>query len=260
MALVPLPPSAAPLTGLAVMITRAADQAEDWRGVLAARGARVIEVPCIRSTPTAELGVLATAAASLQGFRWVLLTSPNGVRAFAAALPRGWPGGPRVAVVGPGTARAAAAAGLPVDLVAERPDGLGLAAAQAAAGELAGGRLLLPRGDPARAALAAALRAAGADVTEVIAYRTAVDPDLREGLAAALALATPDWIALASGSAFRALRDAWPTTPSLAAVRLATIGPRTSAVVREAGFRVAAEAAAPTAEALALAIATAGCA
>lgn len=241
-------PSPAPaLPGLHVLLTRAADQAEGWRAALEAAGAVVREAPCIRTRPDPDL---AAALAGLAGQDWLLLTSPNGATALMAALGGRWPGGPRVAVVGPGTARAAAALGLPVDHVADRPDGLGLAASLAALG-VAGARILLPRGDLAAGDLPAALRAAGAAVTEVVAYRTEPDPALAAALAAALADGVPDWVVLASGSAFDALRATWP---DLGGTRIATIGPRTSAAVRAAGFEVAAEAAEPTAAGIVAAI------
>ncbi len=240
------------------MITRAAGQAEDWRAALEERGARVVEVPCIRIAPPADPAPLRAAIADLAGFEWLLLTSPNGARAFAAGLDGRWPGGTRVAVVGPGTAREAAALGLPVDLVAARPDGRGLAASLLAAGDLPGARVLLPRGDLAATDLPVALRAAGACVVEVVAYQTEPDPDLPVALADALADGPPAWVALASGSAFRYLREAWPAEPPFAGVRLVTIGPRTSAVVRQAGFEVAAEASEPTAAGVVAAIAAAG--
>lgn len=230
------------------MLTRAADQAGPWRAALQAAGARVVEVPCIAIAPGDPAEMREALGLPTE---WGVLTSPNGARAVAAALGTAEPPWRRLAVVGPGTAAAAAAAGWRVDLQPRQADGAGLADLLVQAG-YHGSAVLVARGDLAHDDLPARLRKAGALVHEVVAYRTVADPALSGRLAAALAEGPPDWVVLASGSAFMHLHAAWPG--GLVRVKLAAIGPRTADVVRAAGLVVAAQAVAPTAEALVAAL------
>ncbi|MCR4489879.1 uroporphyrinogen-III synthase [Micrococcus luteus] len=100
------------------------------------------------------------------GSRWLVVTSPNTVRALRAV---GWdghvPAGARIAVTGPGTARVLTEAGCdaapwlpPEDRSAE-----GLIAGLAAL-HPRGARAWLPQSDRARSRLAPGLRAAGWDL------------------------------------------------------------------------------------------------
>ena len=89
--------------------------------------------------------------------------------------------GVRICTVGPSTAGAAGALRHP-----RRPDAGGVPRrrrrrAVQGRGPLTGARVLLPRADIARELLADELRDAGAEVTEVIAYRTVLGGGERDG-------------------------------------------------------------------------------
>jgi uroporphyrinogen III methyltransferase/synthase len=231
------------------LITRALDQAEGLSSALQGLGADIEELATIRIEPSDDPAALTTAIADLPPDAWLVFTSANGVKAMSA-----WPDA-RLAAVGPATAAALVAAVRTPDLVADRQDGAGLAAALIDAG---GKLAVLPRGDLATPELPAALRAAGWEVREVVAYRTRPAPLDGEGLGRRLAAGELAWIVFASGSAFSSLAGQLPDPQVLRHARLASIGPRTSQVIRAAGFEVAAEAAVPTPEALAAAIAAYG--
>jgi uroporphyrinogen III methyltransferase / synthase len=142
--------------------------------------------------------------------------------------------------VGSGTAAALAACGLRADLLPQRATTEGLAEALLGAGDESP-RALLPRADIATPVLTAALRDAGWVAEEVEAYRTvrvgSIDPRVRERLVTG----DIDIVALASSSTVRNLLELlggdWP-----AGVRIASIGPVTSATCRELGLSVDAEA------------------
>ncbi|MDB5095617.1 MAG: Uroporphyrinogen synthase [Cyanobacteria bacterium RYN_339] len=227
-----------------ILITRAPDQADGMARALQALGAETEELATIRIVP-GDPADLAAALANLPPNAWLVFTSANAVRAVAA-----WPT-TRLAAVGPATAAALAAAVRPPDLVAAQQDGLGLARALAAAG---GGLAVLPRGDLATPELPAALVAAGWRVREVVAYRTLPAELDGAALGARLGGGDFDWVVFASGSAFTSLAAQLPDARVLGGVRLASIGPRTSQVIRAAGFAVAAEALQPTPAGLAAAI------
>ncbi|MGB3330767.1 MAG: uroporphyrinogen-III synthase, partial [Thermomicrobiales bacterium] len=152
----------------------------------------------------------------------------------------------RVAAVGARTADALSNAGIGVDLVPEEGSAEGMLAALA--GEsLAGARVLLLLSDLARPTLADGLRAQGADVTVVTAYRTRpverLDPDalarLRAGDPAAVFLSSPSAV-----SALNALLGA-----DIALVTAAygiAVGETTASAMRDAGMPVHAIATTPT--------------
>jgi uroporphyrinogen-III synthase len=224
------------------LITRAPDQAEGLAAALRGLGAEVEELATIRIEPPEDPAALAAALADLPPDAWLVFTSANGVR----AMPR-WPA-TRLAAVGPATAAALEVAVRAPDLVADRQDGAGLAEALTRIG---GKLAVLPRGNLATPELPRALLDAGWEVREVVAYQTRTAPI--DGAALAARLATLDWVVFASGSAFKGLLEQVPPG-ALRQVKLASIGPRTSQVIRAAGYEVAAEAARPTPEALAAAI------
>ncbi len=172
--------TASTLAGKRVLVTRAEDQAEGLAERLRAAGAEPVLVPSIEIAPPVDLAALDRAVAELASYAWVIFTSANGVRAFFDRLkvnrphPDPLPGGegkrPRVAAIGPATQAALAARGVPVDFV---PPRFVAGAIAEWLGDIGPGtRVLLPRADIARKDLAPSLRARGALVDEVIAYRT----------------------------------------------------------------------------------------
>jgi uroporphyrinogen III methyltransferase/synthase len=114
-------------------------------------------------------------------------------------------------------------------------------AVAAGLGDVGGLRVLLPRADIARPALADLLREGGASVAEVVAYRTQrpeSDPDELRDLLASVSIAT-----FTSSSTVRNLsamaHDAGLDLPrALAQATVACIGPITAQTAREAGLKV----------------------
>jgi uroporphyrinogen III methyltransferase/synthase len=237
----------APLAGRRFVVTRRPEQAGGLAALLRAAGAEVLEVPAIAIAPPEDASALDAALAGLDRFDWVVFTSANAVQAVAGrpARPAHWP---RLASVGPATSRALEQAlGRGPDLVPEADfRAEGLAAAFVRAG-VAGRRVLLPVSDRARETLEAALRAAGAEVTRVVAYRTVAPADAVGALAAALAGGV-DLVLFASPSA--AENVALALGPGARLPACAVIGPVTEAAAHSAGFDVAVVAQPSTAEGL----------
>lgn len=226
------------LTGKRVVVTRAAEHADQLRQMLEVHGARIVLAPMIRIVPPADSTVLDAALRDLAKYDWLILTSQNAVRSIAdraAALdvnlrlqrPRAG-----VAAVGPATAERAAAAGLRVEYVAKVHRGSALA--DELAPKLRGARVLLPRSDRASAELPARLRERGAIVTDVVAYCT-VDAHRRSPVDASLASGVhADAVLFFSPSAVHAFAANGEFAVSGDAVMVA-IGPVTAAALREAG-------------------------
>jgi uroporphyrinogen-III synthase/uroporphyrinogen III methyltransferase/synthase len=246
-----------------VVVTRAREQAGELIRRLEELGAEVLLKPSVAFAEPEETSGLDQALRSLDTFHWVVFTSQNAVRFVCRrcrALGIEWPGRvgarPRVAAVGPTTAAAAREEGVSVDRVASRPSGEALV--QELGEEMAGRRVFLPRSDRARPALPEALRAAGAEGVEVVAYRT-VAPGSEDGaVLEKIQNGEVDLIAFASPSALHHLSEELggeAMSRISGRVAFAAIGPVTAKALREAGLPVEIEAGESTAEGLARAIA-----
>jgi uroporphyrinogen-III synthase len=237
-----------PLSGRAVVVTRAAEQASTLVEKLTAAGASVVEVPTIVIAEPADGGAaLADAVEHLDRYDWAVLTSTNGAARFLAALAgRGRDrGGVRIAVVGPGTADTLRAGGVEPDLVPRRFVAEGLVEVFPPGP----GRVLLPQAQAARPVLADGLRGAGWSVDAVVAYRTAT----AKACAALVERARgADAITFTSGSTVTGyLAVAGPRAVPRVVV---CIGPVTAAAAEVAGIRVTAVAAEHTIDGLVVAL------
>jgi uroporphyrinogen-III synthase len=240
--------TAGPLAGRRIVVTRAAQQSGGLRERLEQQGAEVLLLPTIEIVPPESYAPLDDALRQARGFDWLVVTSANAVRVMddrLTALGLGVQslGHVRCAAVGPSTADAMRLIGLAVDVVPERY--VGEALADALADRVRGQRVLLVRAAVARDVVPESLRAAGAEVAIVDAYRT-VGPADAVGRARAVfgAESLPDAVVFTSGSTVThlldVLRDAGLAFPSQ--VACVSIGPVTSAALREAGLPVASEA------------------
>ncbi len=217
-----------PLAGATVAVTRARAQASGLASRLSGLGAAVIETPAIRVVP------LDGPLPDLPRYDLVCLTSPNGARLlfdrlYAVGLDARAFAGARVAAIGPGTAAALREHGVVADLVPERFVAEGLVEALA---EVPVKRALIARAAEARDVLPDALRERGADVDVVALYETVAEPLAVEQLDA---LAGADYVTFTSSSTVRfflsAVGERFPRR-----ARLVSIGPVTSATLREHGF------------------------
>lgn len=233
------------LAGKKVVITRAASQAPELAARLRALGAEVVEFPTILIRPAEDYAPLDQAIGRLESYDWLIFTSVNGVRFFLERLDRS----PkdlralraRVCAIGPATRGALEALHLKVDLVPEEYVAESLVAAFAGE-ELEGKRILLPRAAAARDVVPAELRRKGAQVDVVEAYRTVIPEDAPARAAAVFrADARPDWITFTSSSTVQNFVQA-VGNDVLSGVRLASIGPVTSATARRLGLEVSVEA------------------
>jgi uroporphyrinogen-III synthase len=245
--------SSLPLTGKRILVTRAVQQAGKLSGGLTALGAESVEVPVLEVRAPDSYEPLDSAIKKLKQFNWLILTSANTVQAVAARcallgvefseielL--------KVAAVGSATAEAARKAGFRVTAMPEHYHSEGLVAvlSDAALGNsVQGKKVLLVRAKVARDVIPEGLTAAGAQMTVVDAYQIALPDGSKELLAGAL-LTGLDAATFTSSSSVRNLaevaREAGIDFP-LAGVRGISIGPVTSATMREFGWEPAAEAA-----------------
>ncbi|MBP1467790.1 uroporphyrinogen-III synthase [Candidatus Chloroploca sp. M-50] len=228
-----------PLDGVRVLVTRAAERSDGLVQRLHNLGAIPVVRPTIAYGPPAEPALLADALTRLVAgaYHWLLLTSVTTVEAVASGLGdqvvqlRAQPL-LQIGAVGPATAEACqrflgvTPAAMPERFLGEELAGV--------IGELAGLHVLLPNADLSRPVLEERLRAAGAIVDRVIAYRTIPAPGGDE-LAGLLEAGQLDVILFTSGSTARYFVQQIGTN-GLDAARHTTIiciGPATADVCRE---------------------------
>ena len=214
-------------------------------------------MPAIAIDPVAAGGELDAVARNLAIYAWVVVTSANGAQAILSAAERVFTplGASRWAAIGSATRRVLDDEGLVVDLQPTDSSAAGIAA------ELpvkSGDRVLLLRGDLADGELPAALRARGAVVDDVVAYRTREAPESSGSLLrSALTDGQLEAVLFTSGSTVRGLAALSAAEPSfdVTSIPAICIGPETAGEARRLGFVVLAEA--PTRDAAALAATTA---
>jgi uroporphyrinogen-III synthase/uroporphyrinogen III methyltransferase/synthase len=239
--------TALPLAGRRVLVTRAAHQASKLSEGLRALGAEPVEVPVLEIQPPADLAPLDRALRALDLYDWLILTSANTVRSLAdraAALGVPLVKGPhlQVAAVGEATATAARQSGLPVAIVPETY--VAEALVEGLADQVAGMRIVLARAEVARDVIPDALRAAGATVDDVDAYRNGL-PVAAPGLLRTALAEGIDAATFTSSSSVTHLADAARAANLVfpfAGVAAVSIGPITSATLREFGWPPVAEA------------------
>ena len=230
-----------PLFGQRIVITRTRDQASVLRAKLTALGAEVLEAPTIQITPASDKinTQIEQTLCAIDEYDWLVLTSANGVDAFTARLDAANLDGRdlsqlRIAAIGEATAaRLIERLHLRADLVPEKFVAESLAEALLKDTE-PGGRFLLLRADIARKALPELLTKAGMIVDEFAIYHTAPVVALPDAVLAALDEGKVDWITFTSSSTVRNLVELLgPRRDVLTKVKLASIGPITSATMRE---------------------------
>jgi uroporphyrinogen-III synthase len=238
-----------PLAGRRVLVTRARHQAGALAHRLRALGAEVLEIPAIEIAPPESFAPLDTALHDLSPYQWLIVTSANGARALSERMGAAGTGPAafshlRIAAVGSATAQALREMGLkiavmPREYVAE--------SLLEALGDQAGSqRVLLARAAVARDVIPDALRAQGATVDVVDAYRTVVPADSVAQMRTILGHTggPPDAATFTSSSTvtnfLQVLQKAGVAPPK--SMRAISIGPITSQTLRDHGWEPAAEA------------------
>jgi uroporphyrinogen III methyltransferase/synthase len=219
-----------------------------------------VELPTIEIQPASDYTALDSAIARLSEYDWLIFTSVNGVRYFlerldaaATADLRGIRG--KLCAIGPATREALERFHLKVDVMAKEYVAEGLLRALTGF-DLNGARVLIARAAVARDVLPDELRRRDAVVDVVEAYRTGAPADLATRAAAVISAKT-DWITFTSSSTASNLIAACGAE-ALRGVGVASIGPVTSATLRDAGVEVTVEASPHTVPGLVSAILMAG--
>jgi uroporphyrinogen III methyltransferase / synthase len=233
-----------PLFGTRVMLTRPSHQLDPLRRRFEELGAETLAQPAIEISAPDDWSAVDTALGRLPDFDWLVFSSGNGVRyLLERLLAQGGDlrrlGHLRLAAIGPGTAEELAHWRLTADVVPDefRAEAL----AEALASEAAGRRFLLVRASRGREILAEQLRAAGAEVEQVVAYRSRDITAPEATVAHSLRAGRVDWITVTSSAIARSLAAMFGD--DLRRACLASISPVTSETIRQLGFEPTVEAA-----------------
>ena len=237
-----------PLLGRRIVVTRARATASTFAARLEELGAEVIEAPAIRIEPLEDPSALRQAAAEAGNYDWIVFTSASAAGAFFGALHDAGLDARalascRIAAIGPATAERLGHFGIRPDVRPREFTTAAVVEALAATGKLSGARVLCPRSDVAPPDLVKGLTQKGATVREVTAYRTVSDETGAEQVAGLLRRKQVDWLTFTSSSTVKSLiTRIGPEVTIASSARIASIGPMTSATLRQLGL-------APTVEA-----------
>jgi uroporphyrinogen III methyltransferase/synthase len=235
-----------PLFGQRIVVTRDRHQAMELAEPLEALGAETVIAPMIAIAEAADIGPLDHAIASLATYDWLIFTSVNGVRYFVDALDRSSVDlrslKAKICAIGSATGAAVEALHLKVDKMPDEYVAESLL--KSFEGEnLEGQRILLPRAAVARDVIPVELTRRGATVDVVEAYRTVIPEGAADRVRAALSR-RPQWITFTSSSTVTNFIEVIekPGREVLGGIKIASIGPITSATLREHGIEVEVEA------------------
>lgn len=246
-----------PLSGCRVLVSRAKKQAGALSSQLRDLGCEVIEIPFIEIRKPKSFRPLDSALGNLPTYDWLILTSVNGVEALFERMSKrklapSDLGHLQIAAIGPATKGAIEKHGLsvtvtPKEYVAE-------SVVSALRQRVKGKRVLLVRAKVARDVIPRELRKVAAAVDVIEAYETVAPKSSATRLRSVLAnrKRKPHAITFTSSSTvrnfvgllgLRAARAALKKMATNHGIHSASIGPVTSATLREFGLPVDIEAA-----------------
>jgi len=229
-----------PLFGKSIVVTRTRSQASKLSKQLATLGARVIELPALEIRELDNIAPLSAAIEKIGTYGWIVFTSQNAVNIFfkhlfAAGKDVRCLGRCSVAVIGRVTGDELLKYGLRPDLVPEQFVAESLLEAFDRE-TIAGSTMLIPCSEDAREVLFEGLKERGASVDRIHIYRSVKPAAVTEKELEVVKNA--DMITFASSSTVRHFCNMVTETRALTA----SIGPVTSATLRELGREPAVEA------------------
>jgi uroporphyrinogen III methyltransferase / synthase len=261
-------PQVLPLRGQRILVTRAAGQSSQFREMLIAKGAEVIEMPTLAILPPTSWEPLDQAIANLALYDWLILTSSNAVDSFFARLHQAKKDGRalhklKIAVVGKKTADVLGKYGLIPDLIP--PNFIADALIETLLVEfpaIAGMRILFPRVESGgREVLIEQFQHHGAMIAAIPAYESGCPTEIDAIALESIQTQQIDVITFASSKTVKhfcqllssvAAPEVWRSW--LLPVKIASIGPQTTIACRELIGRIDCEAVEYTLEGLTTAI------
>jgi uroporphyrinogen III methyltransferase / synthase len=233
-----------PLFGKRVIVTRTRHQAGGLTSHLSKLGADVIELPTIRTADPEDLLEFGELVQDCHKYDWIIFTSPNGVDAFFKMFYKLYSdaraiGPAKIACVGPGTAEKVKQYHLAVDLMPEKYVAESLVEKIKEEG-VENLTMLWVRPAGARDVVLHELEGAGAIVDQAIAYRTIPETQDNQPAITRMKEEGAELITFTSASTVDCFFDLGLDLPP--GIKIASIGPVTSAAIRKRGLKVDIEA------------------
>ena len=228
-----------PLFGKRILITRARSQASKLSAMLSSLGAKCIEVPAIKIiNPSDNYEAVDAAIANVHEYDYLIFTSENGVRHFfdrlkLKNLDTRSLANYKIAAIGSATAAELSQHGISADFIPAEFKAEALV--ELLKDKVAGCKILIPRAEEAREILPQELVKFGATVEVVPVYRTisAVEDGFNlDGI---------DLVTFTSSSTVKNLVNV-VGAEALKSIKIASIGPITSATLKEFGIEADTEA------------------
>jgi len=236
-----------PLFGKRIAVTRPESQAGEFSQLLSAYGAEPVIVPTIQIVPPVSWEALDRAIGRLEDYRWLILTSVNGVGPFMNRLRAAGKDARalahlRVCAIGPRTAHELEAHGVVPDLIPSQYQAEGLL--DMLGKEAVGGtRVLIPRAEAAREILPERLTEMGARVDVIPVYRTVAPTAALDWFKEEIESGRIHMVTFTSSSTVRNFVELMggveAATRLMEPVPIGCIGPITADTAAEYGFPVA---------------------
>jgi uroporphyrinogen III methyltransferase/synthase len=229
-----------PLKGLRVLVTRPRDSAGTLASRLSALGAEAVSYPCIETIAIEDCAVAEAAIMSISQYKWLVLTSPRGVKALSGLLEKLKKDARalapvKVAAIGAATASALASLGISADYVPTNFD----------AEHLASGlcdivskdeKILILRAKEGTPELCAVLDGAGLRYDDIAVYETYYRGEKSAKVAKLLQNGELDYVCFTSASTVRGFTGSLDGT-DFSAVNAVCIGKSTAAEAGKHGMR-----------------------
>ena len=229
-----------PLFGKRIVVTRGRERAAEFSKKLSELGAEVLGIPVIKSIPPENRQDVVDAMLSLNSYDWLIFTSANGVTAFFDLFFKHFHdlrdlGGAKIAAVGPATAAKLHEIHLQVDVMPEEFVGKKIAETLNKHSSIENCKICLLRAENANPDLPRALEEFGAIADDIAVYKTIPETEDFPGVVEDFLKNGADWITFTSGSTvqfFNARFDLPKLLKQFPKMKLASVGPETSKIIR----------------------------
>ncbi|HXC36880.1 MAG TPA: uroporphyrinogen-III C-methyltransferase [Candidatus Acidoferrales bacterium] len=233
-----------PLFGERIVVTRGRDQAAELSQKLASLGVEVLEIPAIKRVESDNRQDIVDAMLALNSYDWLLFTSANGVAAFFELFFRHFHdlrdlGGAKIAAVGPATAAKLREMHLQVDVMPDEYVGKKIAEQLTKHSSIENCKICLLRAQDANPDLLQSLEEFGAITDDITVYKTVAETEDISGASEDFIKNGADWMTFTSGSTVRYIHERFDLPKLMKqfpAMKLASIGPETTKMIRSLGL------------------------
>ncbi|MDP8244839.1 MAG: uroporphyrinogen-III synthase [Candidatus Hinthialibacter antarcticus] len=224
-----------------LLLLRSEDDMEASAQAVRERGGVAVACPMICIRPPKDTSALDAAIQKINHFDWIVFTSPHAVRFFfqrvdEKKIERNSFQVIQIAAIGPSTVNALSEQKIPVTFQAEKANAVEFIKEFPAQFRIKGQRIFLPLSDIALRTMPDGLTNAGAIVSEAVAYENAAAESLPDEARTLLQNQEIDWALFTSPSTVRNLFQCLKSENINPKFQSASIGPSTSAALRELGM------------------------